>query len=250
MPRFFIRPIVVLAAMTGLLSAQSFAPGVKAGFDLATLYGDDMPKDRSLLGGLTSGFFFRLNFSKFIGLQPELLYAQKGMDTETGDLTYKTRLHYLEIPVQCMLSAPWGDMMTPYISVGPYAGVLIEARYREYEDGAESRKDITTDLYSRADFGVSAGFGSAFDVDFGDVVLDFRFNIGLIDIMEDGDDVLPRNNFSFAMTLGYVFKMPALVGQHSESGRILSEIHRQHQRRDGRSGRRAAVRDHLVRDRI
>jgi len=218
MIRFIIRPIIVLVTMTCVLSAQQqqFSPGIKAGFNLATLQGDDLSKERTWFGGLTGGFFFRLNFSKFIGLQPELLYEQKGMKIEINDYTYKTRLHYLEMPVQVMLSAPWGKLMIPYVSAGPYAGVLIEARNRVYNDLDEISRDITTDLFSRADFGVSAGFGSSFNLDAGDVVLDFRFNIGLIDIADENKHP-DASNFSFAMTFGYVFKIPALIGHRAEN---------------------------------
>lgn len=211
MPRIILQSLIVVLLLSGLSTAQKFSPGLKLGFDLASSFGDDIEVDRSLLGGLTGGFFLRFNFSKYFGIQPEVLYAQKGVDFEHKYLdTRKKRLHYLELPVQCIISIPSSILMTPYLSFGPYAGVLIEAKEKWLSEKVE------TNEYSRADFGISAGFGSAFDVNTGDIIVDFRFNVGLINVLDDGINDREMKNWTFALTLGYAFKAPALVGNRSE----------------------------------
>jgi hypothetical protein len=206
MPRIAFHSLIVILLLTGLSTAQKFSPGLKLGFDLASSYRNE-EIDRSILGGLTGGFFLRFNFSEYFGIQPEVLYAQKGVDYEYQIFDFREiRLHYLEIPVQCIVSIPSSVLMTPYLSFGPYAGVLIEAKENWVTD------KVVTSEYSRTDFGISAGFGSAFDVSTGDIIVDFRFNVGLVDVLDNGE----MKNWSFALTLGYAFKAPILVGNRTE----------------------------------
>ncbi|MEO6963079.1 MAG: porin family protein [Puia sp.] len=102
--------LLILAALfisMGSLFAQGFHLGVKGGVNMSKLEGGQSFSNGFKLG-LSAGAFAELNFTKYLGLQPELLFNQTNTRTASNfDQIYQldgyanknVYLNYLSIPV-------------------------------------------------------------------------------------------------------------------------------------------------------
>ncbi|HET6226874.1 MAG TPA: porin family protein [Bacteroidia bacterium] len=78
--------------------------GAKAGLNVSSIY-DTKGNDNSpeAIAGFVGGGFIAIPVGKYLGIQPEVLFAQKGFAAtsyqETGTVSYTRRTDHLEIPV-------------------------------------------------------------------------------------------------------------------------------------------------------
>ena len=170
---------VVAAAFTLLLAtpamAQSVQGGIKGGVSFSTL------------DGLTEvvGGFLKVNFGRFVAVQPEVLYVRKGAKAAaTGLLTesVKFNLDYIDIPV--LLRLQTGQDTGFYGLIGPSFGINIAA---ESESGSET-EDISDDINNDTGLVVGAGF------DLAHFLIEGRYTQSLTNISSDssGPDVKHR----------------------------------------------------------
>lgn len=121
--------LTVLFISSGSLFAQGFHLGVKAGANMAKLSPGESFSDGFKLG-LSAGAFAELNFTKHIGLQPEILFNQTNTRTASNfDEVYQLQgysgkdvyMNYLTIPVLLSIRP------IPLISilVGPQFGIKL-----------------------------------------------------------------------------------------------------------------------------
>jgi hypothetical protein len=177
---------VVIAALSFTTKAQETGIGAKAGVNIATLSGDDVENADSKIGVHVGGFFQFMLSDKF-GIQPELLYSDKGASAEEdegGDLT----LSYLSVPIMAKIFLTEGLD----IHVGPQVGILLSAD----NDG----NDIS-DFTNTTDFGVGAGLGYTLDSGFG---FNARYVMGLTSVYEDDLDFDAKNSV-IQISLSYNF---------------------------------------------
>lgn len=117
-------------------------------------------------GGVGVNIFTNVNnFS----IQPELNYVGKGTKIKNANVKTDLDLNYLELPVLAKYS-----FGLAYINAGPSIGLLLDKESKLVEDYGEKLK--------RIDFGVQMGAGVAIPLGMGKVVVDARYNLGLIDI--------------------------------------------------------------------
>lgn len=176
--------------------------GVKAGVNAADLYGDDVSSSDTR-AGFNGGLFVNYRFSKMFGVQPEVLFTQKGGDLSNGlaeNGTTEYSLNYLEIPVLAKFYIPTNSMLEPNIYVGPKVGFNLS--------GEANDTDIDDDL-KNADFGLA--FGAGLDFNMGPkrnmlktVGLDVRYTLGLTDTFDLPNEPDVKNSvFTAAVTLGF-----------------------------------------------
>ena len=205
---------VVLAAALGATAAVGAAAQPVIGFRLgvSTSKGDfENPEfvaaDRSWLTSFIGGGFIRFGAGT-IALQPELMYVTKGVkfEDETSDDDASIQLDYVEVPVLLYVGLGTGAA-TPYVVAGPafafetkcreefnIGSINFEGDCDESEEGAPDRKKF--------DVGAMFGAGLAFPAGPGSLVIDGRYNLGLMNIIDDEtDDEFKHRAFSF--TAGY-----------------------------------------------
>jgi len=159
---------VVAAAFTLLLGtpamAQSVQGGIKGGVSFSTLSGltevisevaeiDVDQRTNWLVGG-----FVKVNFGRFVAVQPEVLYVRKGAKAAaTGLLTesVKFNLDYIDIPI--LLRLQTGQDTGFYVLAGPSFGINVAA---ESESGSET-DDISDEINNDTGLVVGAGFALA-----------------------------------------------------------------------------------------
>ncbi len=159
-----------------MLSTQAqVGLGIKGGLNFANQdYESDglsvSPDGRT---GLHFGAFLVLNLSDNIGLQPELLYSQKGIKFESGGFNIEENFNYIDLPI--LLRYNINEMIS--LHAGPQLSFLLSA---EDQDGNDFDDEVSgTDL--------ALSFGGQIDLPAG-FVGGLRYNLGLSDIYDGPED--------------------------------------------------------------
>jgi opacity protein-like surface antigen len=193
------------AARAAAQSQQSYdSPdtyGVKAGVLWSTLdlvIPDAIISENQQLG-FTAGFFGSTRLAGPLYLDFEVLVTTKGTKYDFADFENELRLTYLELPVLARVGVLRAGAVTAYVSGGPsFAFKLKEV---QKEAGEETSVD---DEVKKWDIGIAMGGG----VSFGSWVVDARYTLGLIDIVDidsAGFAEPTAKNRAISVTFGYRF---------------------------------------------
>lgn len=158
---------VTVFALVG--NAQGFHVGAKAGANLGKIDGVRF-KDGYKLGFHVGGFA-EIDFSKNIGIQPELLFNQTNtkVTDETSDI-FKPgddiHLNYLSIPILLRINA--GKLLT--LNAGPQYSILLNNHRTTLENAG--------DAFKSGDFALALGA----QINLNALRIYGRYNIGLSDV--------------------------------------------------------------------
>ncbi len=138
-----MKKIVLSLTAVLLISAASYAQGfrlgIKGGTNLTKLSGQSF--DNGFKSGYQLGGFMEIDFSKSIGIQPEVLFNEtSGRTATTLGSAFTTvqdvKLNYLSIPVLLRLNAT--KMLT--FVVGPQYSILINPHETTLQNGQDAFK--------------------------------------------------------------------------------------------------------------
>lgn len=174
MKRILLSVLTMFAAVS-IVNAQGFHVGAKAGANMTKIDGQSFKDGYEL--GYQLGGFIEVDFSKNIGIQPELLFSQTNTKVASGfnDIYEnidnaiagdKVKLNYLSIPVLLRLNA--GKLLT--FHVGPQFSILMNSDETLLNNGK--------DAFKKGDFAAILGA----QVNLGTFRVYGRYNIGLSDI--------------------------------------------------------------------
>lgn len=178
--------------------------GIRAGINYSNVYdeeGDDFVADSKV--GFVGGGFVSIPFGKVIGIQPEILYSQKGFKA-TGsvlgfDYDYKQTLTYLDIPLQLQIKP------IPQLSIlaGPQFSYLLNTKYDFNGNTTTQEEDaISEDNYKKNILGFVVGA----DLNLSNFIIGVRGGWDITETDRDGDSDSPRfKNQLVQVTLGYTF---------------------------------------------
>jgi hypothetical protein len=215
---------VALTAVIGLWSSASaldLGLGVKGGLNLSSTYGVDYQEDKGLLPGPVIGAGLQLKLANVFAIQPEVLFSSKGIKLKKDDVTTRTSLRYLEIPVLFQVLIPASDIVVPQFYAGPAiafkTGFDIKAEYRGKEDVPSSIIDEKEEALKSVDFGIAMGAGLGFKAGIGRIILDVRYTLGLTGLQDIPDEVEEvadalgvsinkEKNMALSFMLGYMFE--------------------------------------------
>lgn len=178
--------------------------GVKAGINLSNVYdeeGEDFVADGKV--GFAGGVFVSLPLGTYVGIQPELLYSQKGFKWESEgllgeDYEFTRTTSYLDIPVHLQIK-PTENLS---ILVGPQFSYLLSTKNELNGFSAEEEEEINDENYKKGVFGLSAGI----DFNVENFVISARAAWDLSKTDEDGDESSIRyKNQVIQFTVGYTF---------------------------------------------
>lgn len=177
-------------------AAQGIGLGVKGGVNLANMTGDDAG-DTDMNTGFAIGGFLNFDLGTF-SIQPEALFSQKGASMSFEGIESDWNVSYLEVPVlfRIGLGVP-GAPMNPVLFAGPSVGYLLSSKGKGSVEGASVEFDMKDDTKS---FDVGAVIGAG--IDFGNIQLDARYNLGFTNV-GDGDDAGDVKNSTISIMLGY-----------------------------------------------
>ncbi|MCC2547342.1 PorT family protein [Hymenobacter sp. BT175] len=166
--------------------------GVKGGFNLADVYGDnaDNYKDQGNVKTFHAGVYGQYGFNSRISMQTELLYSRQGFKggstysptTGTSTTVNERRLDYLQLPVLVVFNV----LDNVSLHAGPQVSLLTKVQ----EDGkdrkiANENNNAGTPIYgysySSLDYGLSAGA----EARVGPARVGARYTAGFADIIKE-----------------------------------------------------------------
>ena len=121
-------------------SQAGFRLGIKGGTNLTQLSGQAF--NQGFRAGYQLGGFMEIDFSKTIGIQPEVLFNQSNEITSNTSITnylsnnQNVNLNYLSIPVFLRINA---DKMLTFV-VGPQYSILINPHETTLQNGQDAFK--------------------------------------------------------------------------------------------------------------
>jgi len=191
--------------------------GVKGGANFATIADnfEDPPApfayERPFRRGFIFGGYLLVSIHGSLGIQTEVLYAQKGSNfritvtsggtTETP-LETTTRLSYVEVPALVRYTFRQSGRARPYAYAGPSFAFRTSANASgtsTSRGNTESYAEDISNVFRAVDVGIAAGGG----VEFGRLVLDARFTNGLTNVYTLGFG--EGRNRTFSLMVGVRF---------------------------------------------
>lgn len=172
--------------------------GIKAGINYSNVYsesGDGYVADGKV--GFAGGVFVSIPLNELIGVQPELLYSQKGFKTEGTFFDGQITSSYLDLPIHLQIKP------TENISIlaGPQFSYLLSTKYELNGFSAIDEEDLD-DNNNKATVGISAGV----DIEVQNFLISARGSWDLNKVNKDNStsDINYKNQL-FQITLGYKF---------------------------------------------
>lgn len=191
------------AQSTDKRDALSF--GIKAGANYSNVYdsdNEDFVADGKY--GFAAGAFVAIPFGTFIGIQPEILYSQKGFKstgTYFGSTYSMTRTtDFIDVPVLFAVK-PIGQLTLLF---GPQFSYLLK-QTDEFTGGTISstqQQEFDNDDITKNILGLTGGA----DINFNNLVLGLRAGWDIKTNEGDGNSSTPRyKNMWYQATVGYRF---------------------------------------------
>lgn len=177
-------------------NAQTISGGIKADANMSNFLLSDLSGTDSNMGfGASLGGFLKLDMSKHIALQPEMLFHFQNSTTKIAAIEHDLQYWGMEIPVY--LLGQWNTVSDSrfYAGIGPYLGIGFDAKYKEPEVDL-----YDTEAFQRWDFGVKTMLGYEFA---GGFQLNASYKVGFINALDSGNGtMLPQ---MVTVGIGYRF---------------------------------------------
>lgn len=211
------KSIITIAAMFAI-AASSFAQettgdderekfhfGLKAGVNNANVYdseGEDFDTDAKL--GFAGGAFLAIPLGKFIGLQPEVLFSQKGFKGKGrilgGGYEFTRTSNFVDIPLFLALKP------APFLTLlgGPQFSYLVSQKdvFKNGVTSIEQEQEFENENVRKNILCFVAGF----DINFNHGVIGLRAGWDVQNNKGDGTSTTPRyKNVWLQGTVGYRF---------------------------------------------
>lgn len=179
--------------------------GIKAGANDSNIYDSEGEKyDADGKFGFAGGAFLSIPLGKLIGVQPEVLFSQKGFKATSSILGSDVRLtrttNYIDIPI--FLAIKPSRMLT--LLVGPQYSYLMKQKdeFTNPITNVEVTQDFETDNIRKNTFCLVGGL----DINLSNLVIGARVGMDLKNNNGDGTSTTPRyKNVWGQATLGLRF---------------------------------------------
>lgn len=179
--------------------------GLKAGLNFSNVYdseGEEFRADGK--AGLAGGFFVAIPIGTYLGIQPEVLFSQKGFKGSGkilgANYNYVHNTNYLDIPIYFTLKP------SEYITIvaGPQFSYLMSSKdvFNSGETSIEQEQEFENDDIRKNTLSFSTGL----DINLNNVVIGARAAWDLLDNKKDGTSSTPRyKNQWVQVSIGYRF---------------------------------------------
>lgn len=182
--------LAALSPRSALAQIATYDIGVKAGINASDFQSDRVGGDerrRAYVGG----GFVEADFVGPLAVQAELLFSQKGDETELGTGTFEVKLNYIEVPVMAKLQGP----LLGNAEANFYAGPAVALKVSESTEGLAPNTRLTGTVAKSVDVSAALGVEFGVGVGAGRLIIDLRFTPGFTQIRDNA--VLEANNATF-----------------------------------------------------
>jgi len=201
----FVSAILVCSSIVAQDDRGKISIGAKAGANYSNVYdseGDEFDANAKL--GLAAGVFVAIPIGQFFGIQPELLFSQKGFKS-TGrvlglDYSLTRTSNYIDVPLLFALK----PSSTVTVLLGPQYSYLI--KQTDVFDNPISNIIVEQEFENENISKNTLGFICGLDINIDDFVVGARVAWDLLKNNGDGSSTTPRyKNVIGQITLGYRF---------------------------------------------
>lgn len=199
--------LILIVITPAICQAQLWYVGAKGGVSFANYKAKTPWKEAS-----NTGFSFGATAFKQInshsGLNFDLIYIQKGYNHKIcNEIFDQLEANYLEVPILFDYSfiVPSLQDWKAHLNVGVYGAYWLSGKYK-MQGFSESGEDFDFEKSnaSRFDFGPSAGGRIEYLLKNGSINLDFRYEIGLLDLQKQVEDNTKNTNKTFVVGISYL----------------------------------------------
>ncbi|MCE5224657.1 MAG: PorT family protein [Porphyromonadaceae bacterium] len=179
--------------------------GIKAGANYSNIYdseGEEYEADGKI--GFAGGLFLSLPLGKYVGIQPEVLFSQKGFKATSSvlgsDVGLTRTTNYIDIPI--FLAIKPSRMLT--LLVGPQYSYLIKQKdvFTNPITDVEVTQDFEADDIRKNTLCMVGGI----DITLSSIVIGARVGMDLYNNNGDGTSTTPRYKNAWAQaTVGFRF---------------------------------------------
>jgi len=179
--------------------------GIKAGANYSNIYdseGEEYQADGKI--GFAGGLFLSLPLGKYVGIQPEVLFSQKGFKATSSvlgsDVGLTRTTNYIDIPI--FLAIKPSRMLT--LLVGPQYSYLIKQKdvFTNPITDVEVTQDFEADDIRKNTLCMVGGI----DITLSSIVIGARVGMDLYNNNGDGTSTTPRYKNAWAQaTVGFRF---------------------------------------------
>lgn len=192
-------------AQTGTDNRENLSFGLKIGTNYSNVYDsedDDLVADGKF--GFAAGAFVSIPFNQYVGIQPEVMFSQKGFKSSGSflgsDYEVTRTTNFIDVPV--LLAVKPVEEVT--ILFGPQFSYLMSQKdnFKGGNINASQQEDFENDDLTRNIFGLTGGA----DINVDNFVFGLRAGWDLKRNDGDGDSTTPRyKNVYYQATVGYRF---------------------------------------------
>jgi hypothetical protein len=210
MKKFLISLAVLLAMAIASTALAQSSFGLRVGANFPNIHRvfpvDDVDFESLENPGFAAGLVAEIGITPIFAFQPELLFSQHGyrIEEEFMEETMKASIRYNYLQMPLLAKVRFGNNFSGFnINVGPHIGYGIGDIKATVEMGDEKEDDeVTWDEAhtNRLDFGITGGIG----VNFGNLGLDLRYQLGLANMLEDPLEGYKMTNRNFQISLSYL----------------------------------------------
>lgn len=213
---------LLFLAFMNTLSAQKIL-GLRAGINISNWATENLLEEDSetnSIFGYQTGLLAEFNINERLAFQPEILYIQKGLGFKLEDFGFGTAsenefvLNYLEIPMLLKIRfRPSTDAPSFYSVIGPSVGYILSGKnkatftFMGMTESISEKIDLDDAGFSRFDFSLLAGFGINIPTGPGNIIVDFRYLLGLNNLNDESGDEIKARNRGFGFTAGYTIPL-------------------------------------------
>lgn len=199
--------LLILILLPVALNAQVWFIGAKAGTTFSNYKAKTPWKEVSNMG-FTFGATAYKQTKKNWGFSFEVQYIQKRYYHKIcNDIYDQLDANYLEIPIMADYSflVPSVQNLKAHINLGLYGAYWLSGRYTMKGFETESEEfDFEKSKASRFDFGPNAGGRIEYVLKNGSINLDFRYELGILDLQNQVNDNTSNTNRTFVIGLSYL----------------------------------------------
>ncbi|MGB4414467.1 MAG: porin family protein [Paludibacter sp.] len=210
------KSLVLLVALTLFLfpaanfaqsdqSSEGISGGLKVGANLSNVYDSDNQEfqaDSKL--GFAGGAFLSIPFGKYLGIQPEILFSQKGFQGSGSILgseySFSRTTNYIDVPILLAIK----PISSLTLLVGPQYSYLMSQKYvfKSAMVNIEQQQQFENEDIRTNTLCITGGF----DVNLTNIVLSARTGWDLQNNTADEASSTPRyKNMWYQVTVGYRF---------------------------------------------
>ena len=211
--------IVLCMLFCGPVAAGELSVGAKAGFGLFNITETPAYWEpyKDYKAGFNGGLVLLYEFNDQLAIQPELLYSQRGVQSNLYEgiilVDVTASFNYVELPVLLRYQFPLKGKFKPHVFAGPSISYTLNSELELSASVLSVSADIGS-LTHVSDFGLVAGGGFGYEVGSGVLTLDARLYYGFTNVLLTGDFEINGSthtieeddfkNYGFVFMLGYI----------------------------------------------